>query len=115
MMEAFIFRKSCLFEYFEVSLRCVDVRVFLIFFSHTKIQKKCRIYNFFMLTNVLIVNTLSDIYQQYSICILPPKLTKNQNFENRNGHFLPEAATCHLMSLVTAQKSSLYIDRHVLI
>lgn len=40
LMEAFIFRKSCLFEYFEVSLRCVDVRVFLNFVFTYKDTKK---------------------------------------------------------------------------
>lgn len=46
---------------------------FLFFFAHTKIQKNTHIYNFIMLTNVLIIRYIVNNCKNY----LSPKLTLN--------------------------------------
>ena len=46
---------------------------FLFFFAHTKIQKNTHIYNFIMLTNVLIIRYIVNNCKNY----LSPELTLN--------------------------------------
>ena len=51
---------------------------FSIFASHTKIRKNTHICNFIALTNVLIINIIVKLCNNY----LSPKLTMNRNFIN---------------------------------